>query len=233
MYFFKKLWRKRFLILSLPVTIWFNFKYFPIKDAVRLPVFLCRPVILGKGKYILPEKIYTGMIRLGFPMVSIYREKGVVLENNGVVIFKGSTKMGGGSAISVGQKGVLTFGDKFSNQAGGKIICYHKVYFGRKVRLGWHSLVCDTDFHTMKSEDGSNYTKGFGKIEIGDDVWVGSFCKFFKNSYIPSMCTVASNTCVSKAIECSPYSLIYPGGGIKVKYTGYHRDIDDDIINYE
>lgn len=221
------------LLFSLPITIWFNFKNFPFKNAIKLPVFLCMPTISGKGRYQLPERIYPGMIRLGFPMVSVFRGKGIVLENRGLVIFKGNTVIGGGSGISVGEKGTLIFGDRFSNQTGAKIICYHKVIFGERVRLGWQTLVCDTDFHRMKSEDGLTYTKGFGKIEIGDDVWMGSYCKIFKNTKVPSKCTVASDTLLNKEIDCRPYSLIYSGGGIKTKYTGFSRDLDDDIINYD
>ena len=91
----------------------------------------------------------------------------------------------------------------------------------------------DTDFHTLKTPDGSNRTKGFGPIHIGEEVWVGSYCKIYKNAVIPSRCTVASSTVINKPIECEPCSLIYPGYGIKVKHTGCYRDVDDDQVRYE
>ena len=228
----KKIWRKRHFVISLPITIWFNLKYFPLRQALKLPVFLCNAKISGNGKYALPDKISTGMIKLGFPMVSVFRGKGIVLENKGLIIFNGATVIGGDSGISVGEKGVLTFNDQFCNQTGAKIICYHDINFGERVRIGWQTLICDTDFHKMKSEDGTHYTKGFGKIKIEDDVWVGSYCKIFKNTVIPAKCTVASNTLLNKAIECRPYSLIYSGGEIKVKNTGFCRDLQDDKIEY-
>lgn len=220
------------ILFSLPMTLWFNFRFLPFKQAVKLPVWFYRPKFYGKGKYRIEGKVYPGMIRMGFPMVTVFREKGVVLENRGEIVFKGSVRLGGGSGISVGSEGMLIIGDKFCNQTGGKIVCYHKVLFGDKVRLGWDVLVCDTDFHTMRSEDGSRYTKGYGPIEVMDDVWVGSYCKIFKNTVIPQKCTVGANSVISKKIECRPYSLIYTGSEIKVKYTGYCRDVDDDRINY-
>lgn len=221
------------ILFSLPASLWFNFKYFPFQQAIRLPVILYRPKISGNGKYILPANIHTGMIRMGFPAVSVFQAKGVVLENRGEVRFLGSALLGGGSAVSVGEKGKLEIGDRFANQAGGKLICYHSITLGYAVRLGWESIVCDTDFHTMKSEDGTHYTKGFGPIEIGERVWIGSFCKIFKNSKIPHHCTLASNTLISKAMDCRPYSLIYQGDELKAKYTGYFRDLDDDTVVYE
>lgn len=233
MSFLSHIRNKVLFLWSLPATIYFNFRHLPFHQAIKLPIFLCMPRILGKGKYEIIGQVKTGMIKLGFPMVSVFREKGIVLENKGKIIFKGTVSIGGGSGISVGDTGILNFGDRFANQSGGKIICYHKITFGNIVRLGWQSLICDTDFHTLKSEDGSSYTKGFGEIEIGDEVWIGSYCKLFKNTEIPNRCTIASGTVINKKIDCRPYSLIYPGGGIKVKHTGYYRDIDDDRIIYE
>ena len=228
----KKIWRKRHFLFSLPMTIFFNFRYLPFSKAVRLPVWLCRARISGKGKYYIESPVYPGMIRLGFPNVSIFNEKGILLENNGTVYIKGELNLGAGSAISVGEKGKLTFGDKVAGQAGAKLVCYHKILLGDKVRIGWNTIMCDTDFHSMKNITGNKRTKGYGPIIIEDEVWIGSFCKIYKNTFIPRRCTLSANTLVNKKIECEPYSLIYSGDGIKIKPTGYYRDMDDDIIEY-
>lgn len=227
-----KIKNKSLFYLSLPATIYFNFKYFPFKQAVKLPVYLCLPRITGTGKYIINGEVKTGMIRLGFPSVSIFKGIGITLENKGTIIFNGECSIGADGAISVGDKGILSFGHKNRNAYGLKIVCYHKVFFGNKVRIGWNSLVLDTDFHSMRSEDGKRKSLGFGKIIIQDDVWIGSYCKILKNAMIPNKCTVATNTVVNKKLDCQPYSLIYPGGGIKIKYTGLYRDIEDDYIDY-
>lgn len=220
------------ILFSLPSTLYFNFRYFPFKQAIHLPVVLYRPTILGNGKYILEGNAYFGKIKLGFPLVSVFKEKGVSIENNGVVIFKGSVILGGGSGVSVGKTGTLVFGDRYCNQTGGKIVCYHSIEFGDKVRVGWHTIVCDTDFHTMKSEDGLNYTKGYGPIKIGDEVWISSYCKIYKNTEIPSKCIVGASTIVSKKVDCPPCSIIHSDVSLKIRHIGYYRDIDDDKIKY-
>lgn len=230
--FWSKIKHKANLIISLPATIYFNLKYFPIHQGIKLPVFLCYPRISGNGKYIIEGKVKTGMIRMGFPLVSIYRRKGIVLENKGKITFTGNCMIGADGGISIGETGDLRFGDKVSNTFGLKIVCYNKIILGNKVRLGWDTLICDTDFHKLKSKDGSKYSKGYGEIKIDDEVWVGSFCKIYKNSYIPMRCTIAANTLINKKIDCPPYSLIYSGEGIKVKNTGFYRDIEDDYIDY-
>lgn len=227
-----KIRNKGIFILSLPATIYFNFKHLPFKQAVKLPIFLWYPRIIGNGKYKIEGKVKTGMIRLGVSIVTIYRRNGIVIENKGEIIFKGSCLIGADSGLAVGKSGHLIIGDKVSNTYGLKLICYNKVELEDKVRIGWDTFISDTDFHKMKTEDGLNYTKGFGEIKISKEVWISSFCKIYKNSFIPERCTVAANTLINKKIDCQPYSIIYSGGGIKVKHTGYYRDIDDDIIDY-
>ena len=228
----KKLWNNKWILFYFPFTLFFNFKYLPFRQAVKIPILLYKPKIRGKGKYIIQGETRTGMIRMGQPLVSVYRQGGVVLENNGTVIFKGNALFGGGSAISVGASGVLEIGNHFSNQYHGIIICYYKIKLGECVRLGWDCLICDTDFHKMKSIDNRNYSKGYGEIIISDYVWVASFCKFYKNTFIPPYCTVAANTLLNKHIDCEPYSIISSTTGIKTKYVGMYRDINDDTIDY-
>ena len=228
----KKIWRKRHFLFSLPMTIFFNFRYLPFSKAIKLPVWLCRPKISGKGTYHVEGPIYPGMIRLGFPVVSIFNEKGIVLENNGKICIKGELSLGAGSAISVGDKGNLILGNKVAGQAGAKLVCYHKILLGNKVRIGWNTIMCDTDFHSMKNITEDKRTKGYGPIIIEDEVWIGSFCKIYKNTFIPNRCTLGANTLINKKIDCEPYSLIYSRDGIKIKSTGFFRDIDDDEIEY-
>lgn len=220
------------ILYSLPYSIYFNLKHLPFKQALKLPIILYHAKVIGKGKYIIEGPIKTGMIRLGFPIISIYKGKGIVLENKGTIIFQGKAGIGANAGLSIGKYGKLTLGDDFKNSYGMKLVCYHEITIGHTARFGWESFLCDTDFHSLKSEDGTKHAKGFGKIKFGDEVWVGSFSKFYKNTEIPSRCTVAANTLVNKKIECEPYSLIYSGAGIKVKHTGYYRDINDDVIDY-
>lgn len=219
-------------LINFPWIIYFNFRYLPLRQAIKLPVFLCSPCISGKGKYIIEGKVKTNMIQLGFPLVSIFKETGIILENKGTVIFKGKTQIGANAALSIGEYGHLTFGEDFKNTYGMKLICYNEVEIGHTARFGWETFICDTDFHSLKSVDGNRHAKGFGKIKFGDGIWVGSFSKFYKNTDIPSLCTIAANTLINKKIECEPYSLIYSGAGIKIKHTGFYRDIKDDVINY-
>lgn len=50
----KRLWCERWVLRSLPSSIYFNFHYLPFKQAMRLPIWLYKPHFLAlKGKIII------------------------------------------------------------------------------------------------------------------------------------------------------------------------------------
>lgn len=64
----------KLFLLGLPKTLLFNFHYFPLKTAIKLPVWLTHKVRLKslKGKVVIDtENIKRGMITIGYQHVSI------------------------------------------------------------------------------------------------------------------------------------------------------------------
>ena len=81
-------------------TLYVNFHYLPLAQAVRLPIVLYRPhLIKCKGKIVIDtdEPIRTGMIQLGNYCVSIYPNNGITLDIRGTIIFKGACVIGNDS----------------------------------------------------------------------------------------------------------------------------------------
>ena len=72
----------RFVRFLVP-NIYFNFHYLPFKQAVKFPIFLYKPHLLKmKGNVkVENDNIRPGMIRLGYPTVSIYPQNGFIYEN--------------------------------------------------------------------------------------------------------------------------------------------------------
>lgn len=222
------------IIRSILWTIWFNLRYLPFKQAIKLPIILYKPHLKNNsGKYIIEGKITFGMIRLGFPNVSIFPNSGITLENRGIITFKGKCKIGNDSAISLGERGILIIGKDFISSCGLRLVCYHRVIIEETVSIGWNTIIQDTDFHSLKSINGDKKPKGYGSIEIGHNVWVSSFCKLYKNTRIPNYCTVAANTILRKKIDCPEYSMIYNSCHIETRYIARYRDRSEDTIYYE
>jgi acetyltransferase-like isoleucine patch superfamily enzyme len=228
------IWKRRRWIRSLPYTIFFNFYYLPLKQAFKLPILLYKPKLLSvKGSIIIEAKsIRTGMIKLGFPTVSIYPNSGIIYENHGgVCVFKGRCSIGNSSAISIGSKGNLTLGECFSATASVKLISYNHLEFLENATIGWDNIFTDTDFHKMTKIEGG-YTKGFGKILIGKNNWFGLRCITLKNTRTPDFCTVAGNSVLNKEYNFSPYCII-GGNPCDKKSEGFYLNKFDDKIDYE
>lgn len=87
----KKLWNKRWMFRSILYSLYFNFHYLPIKQAIKLPIILYKPKLLKcKGKIQILGNVKTGMIQLGKYTVSLYPNSGIVFENHGgSIIFNG------------------------------------------------------------------------------------------------------------------------------------------------
>lgn len=227
------IWSKRWMLRSIVSTIRFNFHYLPFSQAIYLPIGLYKCKLLKLGGRILldtNELLRPGMIRLGYYGVSIYPNSGLIYENHGgLIVFKGSCNIGNNSAISIGERGQLIFGKRFTASATFKLICYNRVYFSDNVRFGWDCIVMDTDFHRMKKV-GGGYNKGFGTIQIGKGCWFANRCTILKNTETSDFCTFSSSSVVSGKYD-TPYA-VYSPQSIGLKVQGVYRDINDDTINY-
>ena len=211
-------------------SLFFNFKFLPFKQAIKLPILLYKPKLSNnKGKYTIESPVSFGMIRLGFPTVSIYPNSGIILENKGNMIFQGKCRIGNNSAISIGERGWINIGNNFVANTTLKIVCYHKINISNDVLVGWDVLIMDTDFHSMKTITSNNRSKGYGPIIIGNNIWIASYCNIYKNTEIPGWCTVSSNTIINKKVNAQPYSVIYNPISVETKYVARYRDNDDKM----
>ena len=230
----KKLWNNRRILRSILPTVYFNFHYLPFSQAIRLPILLYKPKLIKmKGNVkIGGSKMKFGIIRLGFPTVSLYPNSGIVYENyGGTIVFNGKCIIGNNSAISIGTKGWVEFGDDFKSTTTLKLTSYDKVVFGDKVRLGWDVLVMDTDFHKLTKLSGG-YSHGHAPVIIGSNNWVGNGCKIMKRTQTPDYCIVQGGTILSNPVSAPSYSVIGNDSHIVVKATGVWRNVDDDVIEY-
>lgn len=185
-------------------TIYFNLKYFPLRQAIKLPVLVSGKVYLRKtsGKIKIDCPIRTGLILLGYENVGIFDDKKSrsIWEVSGEVIFKGKCNIGHGSKISVGNSGKLILGENFVITAESTIVAFTEIHFGDNCLLSWDILVMDTDFHKLKDETGIVINKP-KPIIIGDKVWIGCRCLILKGSVIPNNCVIGADSIISRELE--------------------------------
>ena len=222
------------ILRSIHKTIYLNFKYLPLKQAIRLPIILYKPKFVAcKGKVVIESEYITlGMIQLGFNQAVAYPHSGIVWENNGgTVVFKGNALIGNNSSLCIGPNAEVVFGKNFSATTTFKLVCWYKIDFDSNISFGWDNLVLDTSFHRLKTRNGDWANKGYGNIYIGHDNWIATRCIILAGTETQPYTVVATNSLLSRKYDRS--HVIIAGSPAKIIKEDVYRDLYDDIIIYE
>lgn len=75
--------------------------------------------------------------------------------------------------------------------------------------------------------------RGYGRIEIGQSVWLGNSCKVNKDVVVPPFSVVGADTILHKTITTKEYSLICNDRTSSVKHSGVFREPANDKIIYD
>ena len=232
--FLKRIWNHRPIFRYLLHSIYFNFHYLPYRQAIKLPILVYKPHFLSlKGTVKIEcEHVYMGMIRLGFRTCGIYPNAGFTWENlGGSVIFQGECLVGNDSYLSFGTKTHVIFGDDFRNTAALKLVSYKGIKFGIKTRMGWGTLIMDTNFHPLYDMKRDVYKKASGPIEIGDYNWFGTQCKIMHSVKTPERCIFGMNTVVTRNCVMKSYCVM-GGEPVRILTENVMRDYDHDQEEY-
>ena len=188
------------IIRSIPKTLRFNFHYFPLRTALKLPVVVSHRTFLRElhGKVELPEKIDTAMVKIGFGDVGHYDRKRSrsIWQVSGTVSFAGKASIGHGSKLSV--RGHLCLGADFNITAESTIVCAKEIRFGNDCLISWDVLVMDTDEHPLYNKE-SEHINPDKAILVGDHVWIGCKCILLKGAEVPSNTVLAADTLLKSA----------------------------------
>ena len=221
-------------IRALIPSVIFNFKYLPLKQAIRLPVMIYKPRFLAlKGKVsIESDRISTGMIQLGFPRAATFPNSGITWRNQGEIVFRGSCKIGNDTYVIVGKQGKLTFGNDFLANAGIKIVSQCSITFGSHTRFGWGGIIMDTNFHPLYDMERNKFKRAFSPIVIGDYNWFGLQCYIMHGVNTPERCIFGARSIVTRGGQFESYC-VHGGSPIRVLSRNVMRDYDNDqIIDY-
>lgn len=220
-----------FFIRCLIPSLYFNFKYLPFRQAIKLPILVYKLHFhVLKGKVVIDApKIYTGMIRLGIFAVGVYPNNGISLKHEGMLIFKGKCRIGNDCHIVCGKLGKIVFGEDFKASAGMKIVSQCGITFGKEVRVGWGGIIIDTNFHPLYDMEKKRFKKAFGKIHIGDNNWMGLQCLVMPGVVTPERCIFGARTVITRGGNYEPYC-VHGGSPIRVLSRNAMRIIGQDQI---
>lgn len=219
-----------FLRMLLP-SLWFNFKYLPFKQAIKLPILLYKPTFLKlKGTVVIDSaNIRLGMIKLGMFTSATHPNTGITIRNEGQLVFKGKCHIGNDTYVICGKHGKIIFGDDFRATCGMKIISECGISFGEHTLLGWGVVAIDTNFHPLYDMEKEKFKKAFAPIVIGKNNWFGMNCLIMPGVTTPEYCIFGARTVVTRGGHYESYC-VHGGSPIRVLSRNVQRIIGKDSV---
>ena len=187
------------IILSLPKTIIFNFRYLKFKEAIKLPIYIDNNIrVLGayRGSIELRDNHSMFSIKFGIGgSDSIISKRGLLYLNkngNGKIVFKGTAKFSKGTII-YNNTGKIVFGNNFICNKNCSFSCDNVINFGNDVLLGWEIRIRDSDGHKIIYKE---KREKYSPINIGNHVWICSYSDILKNTCIKDNCVIGYRSLV-------------------------------------
>lgn len=193
-------------ILSIPKSFYISLKYFPLKDAVKLPIMVrYNTVLLGlKGKISNSGGAKFAMLKVGFGNVGVFDKKyeRTMLQISGTIeLSDKKVCFGHGSRICVYPSGVLKFNGEFNNSTSMTIICSDRITFGDRVLSSWDTLVMDTDLHETENPVTKEVYPSSSPVVVGDNTWICARSVILKGSRLPNGSILSSASVLTKKYD--------------------------------
>lgn len=209
------------------ITIYLNFRSFPLRQAWRFPVFVFGwPKLFSLfGTMECVGKCKTGMIVLNQTNCGMPNHPGTstVINNWGKILFHGKCQIFTGNKINVLRNGILELGEGVRIATMVIITAQEYVGIGEKTRIAHRCQVMDYDYHYIADFRRGIVRNYYRPIKIGDYCWICNSSTIAKGSVIPNKTIVASNSLVNKDMSDIPEESIIGGQPAKMIATGYRR----------
>jgi acetyltransferase-like isoleucine patch superfamily enzyme len=220
-------WIKFQLSVNWIKTLYFNFKMFPLKEAIKLPIYFYGKVKFTslKGSVKIEATLKRSMIGFGQIYEMNKSSKGISeLYLNGIMVFKGYVQFGKDYFIYIGENAYSEFGSMSSIGSDGKLICMDRIILGNFARIGYESQLLDTNFHQMiDTLNGKKYPIT-NPILIGNFNYIGSRVSIMSKTITPDFCTIASNSVCNKDYTFLGENILIGGVPSKLLKENISRD---------
>ncbi len=194
-------------------TLYINFKFLPIKQALKLPIILKNTRLrIAKDSIISinSDVCYRGMIQIGNDFLNNYWNSAPAIldvRGGGKIMFGKNVKLGPGSFVRVGNNALLELASNVHSSSGINLYSYYKVCIDEGTKIGWNSIIMDTDSHPLYDGIRNKLTKIYAPIKIGKNCWIGTNVIILKGTTFADNITVRAGSVVS-GIYDSPKTVI-------------------------
>lgn len=206
-------------------TLYFNFIFFPFKQAIHFPVFVYGwPKLFAQtGHLKCIGECYPGMVRLNCTIGGGPQFAGGNTELNlwGDIIFRGKSIIGSGNRIAV--SGLLDMGKDTKIMNSCNITAASTVCIGNYSWIVHQCQVLDSNYHFIADFKHGIVKRMEHPIIIGDYCWICNSTTVTGGAVIPNKTIVASNSLVNKDMSAIPEESIIGGVPAELIATGFRR----------
>lgn len=212
------------LLLSVPKTIYFNFKVLPFKSAIKFPFVVSKDVKLqgvNRNSFIVnADKLPTASMRIGFGESSNARRESksglISIGKKGKIIVGKDLGLSQG-CILIANEACITLGNHFRCSYSTTIDCYGEdITIGDDVVCGWNVTIRNGDGHRIIYNGNANPLSK--TIYIDNHVWICANATVLKGTHILSDSIVAYGSLLTKTIDKE--RVLYGGVPAKVLREG-------------
>lgn len=217
------------------LTIYLNFRSFPLRQAWKLPIFVYgQPRFLGLcGTMKIEGVVSMGMIafnklRIGAPSNMAVQSE---ICNYGEIIFHGKGEIGTGNKIFVSTRGILDIGKNFKITDMCNIGCFKKIIIGEQSRITHRCQVFDSNYHYVANFAKMVVPPYITPVTIGKGCWICNSSTIMGGTVLPNFTIVGSNSLVNKNFSDLPRDSMI--GGIPAKYiaSGFRKVENSKVIS--
>lgn len=196
------IWAKKWL--NLWKTIYINFRLLPIRQAIRLPIYIYGPVafnsLAGKAEF-NTNSIFRGMVKLGVQQgcfTACKKGAAILIAPNAKIIFNGPCSFDYDYVIRITGHGIFEVGAFSGFGSDIKILCNHNIKIGDYCRIAFNSIFMDTNYHyTINTDTNVIYSKE-APISIGNYNWIGNSCTIMKGTKTSDHTIISSRSFLNK-----------------------------------
>lgn len=213
-------------VINLRKTLIFNYLAFGIKGIIIRPVLIYGDTKIYKvGKIIIKSPLKKGIMTIG---KFNFKSQGVTkFLNDGTIIIEGPVHIEGCTIIN--NLGQIVFKGYNRIADGSQLFIRSYLEYGQHSRLGFHSMIMDSDDHYLIDTE-THFVNRFSKpIIIGKYNFIGNSTIIKKGVKTPDYLIVAS----PNALLTKDYTTLLPkyavigGSPAKVLKTGVRRIFND------
>lgn len=209
------------------ITIYLNYRCFPLRQAWRLPVIVYGwPKLFSLvGTMECVEECYTGMIELNRTIDGMPNHPGpsTAIYLYGKILFHGRCVIHTFNKITVAQSGVLELGKDTKIMCAVNISAYNRISIGEHSWIVHRCQVMDSNFHYIADFKSCKVNQRFKPIKIGAYCWICNSSTISGGAIVPNKTIVASYSLVNKDMSNIPEESIIGGQPAKLISTGYRR----------